>query len=137
MTPKKNPDESTEVPTGTLIEVTIRKIKVSDIAEKKTKPLKGGITLVRVRKTEKKFFTHKYLVPLTNLGLDEHADKKAILDRLNDPKNILEKNTRDLVASWGREYDGVIFDGRFNRTQYRTKRFKPRMKAIQVKRKAL
>src|SRR5271157_4980863 len=118
---KKKPPEDGEKATGTIIEVTIRKIKESDIAEKKVKPLKGGIKQVRVRKSGKNFFTNKFLVPIANLGLDEEADKKAILDRLNTPKNIPEKNTRELVAAWEREYEGVLFDGKFNRTQYRTK----------------
>ncbi len=106
------------------------------MAEKKEKPLKAGIILIRMREMEKNWFAHKYLIPLANLGLGENANKKEILDRLNDPRNVPEKNTRELIAEFEREYDGVVFDGKFNRTQYKTKRFKPHAKAMQVKRKS-
>ncbi len=123
--------------TGTIIEVIIRKPeKENKVAERKEKPLKGGLVLVRVREMEKNFFAHKYLIPLANLGLGEEADKKDILDRLNDPKNVPEKNTRELIAEFEKDYDGVVFDGKFNRTQYKTKRFKPHAKGMQVKKKS-
>ena len=134
---KREIEEQERKVSGTIIEVTIRKPeKENKIAEKKEKALKGGIVMVRMRELEKNWFTHKYLIPLANLGLGEDADKKEILDRLNDPKNIPEKNTRELIAEFERDYDGVTFDGKFNRTQYKTKRFKPHAKAMQVKRKA-
>ncbi len=123
--------------TGTIIEIIIRKpAKENKVAERKEKPLKAGIVLVRMREMEKNFFAHKYMIPLANLGLGEDADKKEILDRLNDPKSVPEKNTRELIAEFEKEYDGVVFDGKFNRTQYKTKRFKPHAKAMQVKRKS-
>ncbi len=138
MGPKKEEEkQEEEKATGTIIEVTIRKPeKENKVAEKKEKPLKAGLVLVRMREMEKNWFAHKYLIPLANLGLGENADKKEILDRLNDPKSIPEKNTRDLIAEFEKEYDGVVFDGKFNRTQYKTKRFKPHAKSMQVKRKA-
>jgi len=136
MAPKKAEPSDEENASGTVIEVTIRKAVEKKIAEKKEKALERGIVLVRVREMEKNWFAHKYRIPLANLGLGEDADKKQILDRLNDPKSVSEKNTRELIAEFNREYDGVVFDGKFNRTQYRTKRFKPHAKAMQVKRKA-
>ncbi len=138
MGPKKEEEkQEEEKATGTIIEVIIRKPeKENKVAEKKEKPLKAGLVLVRMREMEKNWFAHKYLIPLANLGLGENADKKEILDRLNDPKNVPEKNTRDLIAEFEKDYDGVVFDGKFNRTQYKTKRFKPHAKGMQVKRKA-
>ncbi len=137
MGPKKEEQQKEEETSGTIIEITIRKPeKENKVAEKKEKPLKAGIVLVRVREMEKNWFAHKYLIPLANLGLGEDADKKDILDRLNNPKDIPEKNTRELIAEFEKDYDGVVFDGKFNRTQYKTKRFKPHAKAMQVKRKA-
>ncbi|OLS13601.1 MAG: hypothetical protein RBG13Loki_2777 [Promethearchaeota archaeon CR_4] len=137
MTPKKDEHPEEENLIGTIIEVTIRKPKnEKKIAEKKEKALDRGIVLIRLREMEKNWFTHKYRIPLANLGLGENADKKEILDRLNDPKSVAEKNTREIIAEFSREYDGVVFDGKFNRTQYRTKRFKPHAKTMQVKRKA-
>ncbi len=134
---KKEAEKKEATSTGTVIEITIRKPeKENKIAEKKEKPLKAGLVLVRMREMEKNWFAHKYLIPLANLGLNEDADKKEILDRLNDPKSIPEKNTREILAEFEKDYDGVVFDGKFNRTQYKTKRFKPHAKAMQVKRKA-
>ncbi len=134
---EKGKENEEEKATGTIIEVTVRKPeKENKVAEKKEKPLKGGLVLVRMREMEKNWFAHKYLIPLTNLGLGENADKKEILDRLNDPKSVPEKNTRDLISEFEKDYDGVVFDGKFNRTQYKTKRFKPHAKGMQVKRKA-
>jgi hypothetical protein len=133
---KKDDKQDSGKTQGTIIEVTIRKVEEKKIAEKKEKPLKMGIVEVRIREMEKQWKAHKYLIPLANLGLPEDADKEDILKRLNDPKSVTEKNTRELVTEFDREYDGVVFDGKFNRTQYRTKRFKPHAKAMQVKRKA-
>ncbi len=134
---QKGKEQEEEKATGTIIEVIIRKPKKENkVAEKKEKPLKAGIVLVREREMEKNWFAHKYLIPLANLGLGEDADKKDILDRLNDPKKVQEKNTRELIAEFEKDYDGVVFDGKFNRTQYKTKRFKPHAKAMQVKRKS-
>lgn len=100
------------------------------ITDTKTNVLSKSSGIVRVRglhKKEKSWLTLCYTIPIANLGLEENADKKEILDKLLNPYSIINKDTKSLLIKLLNEYGPIKPKGR-DRLEYKTERFKKKWK---------
>ncbi len=87
----------------------------------------GSIRSRGLLKKEKQWTTFSYMIPIQNLGLDEEADKKEILDRLLNPYPIVNKDTKSLIMKLLDQYGPIKSKGR-NKLEYKTERFKKKWK---------
>jgi len=78
-------------------------------------------------KKEKTLTTLAYKIPIKNLGLEENADKKTILDKLLHPNTILNKDAKSILMKLLDQYGTIKEKGR-DRLEYKTERFKKKWK---------
>lgn len=78
-------------------------------------------------KKEKKLITLAYKIPIKNLGLEENADKKAIIEKLLHPDTILNKDAKTILMKLLDQYGTIKEKGR-DRLEYKTERFKKKWK---------
>ena len=78
-------------------------------------------------KKEKTLTTFAYKIPIKNLGLEENADKKVILEKLLHPEAILNKEAKSLLMKLLDQYGAIKEKGR-DRLEYKTERFKKKWK---------
>ncbi|MHA1264167.1 MAG: hypothetical protein ACTSRS_02940 [Candidatus Helarchaeota archaeon] len=113
-----------------ILYVTIFIHDPKQITEIRSNTLSKSSNIVRVRglhKKEKNWLTLAYRIPLDNLGLEEKASKKEILDRLLNPSTLLNKDTKILLSKLQDQY-GVIKPRGREKFEYKTERFKKKWK---------
>jgi hypothetical protein len=113
---------------GTYVTIYIHNPKL--ISETKDNVISKSGGIIRSRgflKKEKQWTTFSYMIPIENLGLDENADKKEILDRLLNPYPIVNKDTKSLIMKLLDQYGPIKSKGR-NKLEYKTERFKKKWK---------
>ena len=110
--------------------ITIYIHEPKQITETKDNVISKSSGNVRVRgfhKKEKRWLTLSYMIPITNLGVEESADKKEILDKLLNPNSIINKDTKSLLVKLLEQYGPIKQKGR-DRLEYKTERFKKKWK---------
>lgn len=100
------------------------------ISDTKNNSLSKSSGILRVRglhKKEKRWLTLSYMIPISNLGIGENADKKEILDKLLNPSYIVNKDTKSLLIKLQEQYGPIKPKGR-DKLEYKTERFKKKWK---------
>jgi len=81
------------------------------------------LKLIAHEESRKGWFLHSYHIPLKNIGLNEDAKNKEILNYLNEPRMITsDKATRLLMEDLLRKYIEVLPEKKNH--YFRTERFK-------------
>ena len=110
--------------------ITIYIHEPKEVKETKNNTMSKSSGIIRVRgldKKEKRWLTLSYMIPINNLGVEEEADKKVILDKLLNPNTIVNKETKSLLTKLLNAYGPIKPKGR-DRCEYKTERFKKKWK---------
>ncbi len=123
-----SPKEKETTQKATYITIYIHEPK--QISETKNNTLSKSSGIIRVRglnKKEKQWLTLSYKIPMKNLGIEEGAGKKVILEKLLNPYSIINKDTKGLLTKLLDQYGPIKSKGR-DRLEYKTERFKKKWK---------
>jgi hypothetical protein len=120
------------------VTITIQIYKKKDIVEQKEKTDNNGIIEVRTHskkestsmsgtvKKKETWKTTEYRIPLFKLGLTSDANKSQILEVLNNPGRVANKDVADILKKLRDEYDGIKPMNFTEKYDFKTERFKKR-----------
>ncbi|MHA1339387.1 MAG: hypothetical protein ACTSRZ_04135 [Promethearchaeota archaeon] len=120
--------------------ILIREIRKDLLDIKVKEEDKSKNIQIRVHTSDEKappWFTHAYIIPLRNLGLNAPLKKNEMLDILNGIPNSVENETATLLKKIIKDYGSIKDDGSRNKLKFKTSRFKKQKDYFRVKMKTL
>jgi hypothetical protein len=92
----------------------------------KIKKLSSKILKLTAHEEQRGWFTRSYHIPIENLGLTLDAKKKEVLRLLNDPKQVFDRDTTEVLEEILRKYEEILPGSGIGKFNFKTSRFKKR-----------
>jgi len=90
----------------------------------KIKKLSSKILKINAHEEKKGWFVRSYHIPMENLNLSLDAKKKEVLRLLNEPKQVSNRDTRDVLEEVLRKYEEIHQGSGVGKFNFKTSRFK-------------
>jgi len=122
------------------IYIIIREIRKNILDIKVKEEDKSKNLQVRVHTDDVKappWFTHAYIIPLRNLGLNEPLKKEEMVNLLNEGNSSMDQDTATLLKKIIKEFGYIQDDGSRNKLKFKTEKFKKQKDYFRIKMKTL
>ena len=90
----------------------------------KIKKLSSNILKLTGHEEKGGWFVRSYHIPLDNLGLTLNSKKKEVLRLLNDPKQVFNRDTREVLEEILRRYEEILQGSGIGKFNFKTSRFR-------------
>lgn len=90
----------------------------------KIKKLSSKILKINAHEEKKGWFVRSYHIPIDNLGITLDTKKKEVLRLMNDPRQVSNRDTRDIMEEILRKYEDIHQGSGTGKFNFKTSRFK-------------
>jgi hypothetical protein len=94
------------------------------VLDYKIKKLPSKILKVTAHEEGGGWFVRSYHIPIDNLNISLDTKKKEVLRMLNDPRQIFDKDTKEVLDEITRKYEEILQGSGTGKFNFKTSRFK-------------